>query len=77
MGDRAGRASSARPAGNPSTVMRRPIRQTVCRWKREDVLQQRHALGQITAIGKEARERLGRRDDDQLADMEDACGRTA
>ena len=40
--------------------------------KREDVLQQRHALGQVAAIGEEVRERLGRRDDDKLADMEDA-----
>jgi hypothetical protein len=37
--------------------------------KREDVLQERHPLREVASIGEEARERFGRCEDDQLADM--------
>jgi hypothetical protein len=64
--------SSAVPIAMPSTAMVRSVRQTVCRGRAKDALQQWHVFGQMTAIGKEARERLRRPDDDQLGGVEHA-----
>jgi hypothetical protein len=64
--------SSAVPIAMPSTAMVRSVRQTVCCGRAKDALQQWHVFGQMTAIGKEARERLRRPDDDQLGGVEHA-----
>lgn len=42
-------------------------------WKGKDALQERHAFGQITAIGKEARRRFRRPDPDEFGEVEHAC----
>ncbi len=43
-------------------------------WKREDVLQQRHALRQVAALVEKRGERLRRHDHQQLVDMQRAGG---
>jgi hypothetical protein len=42
-------------------------------WKGKDALEERHAFGQITAIGEEAGERFRRPDHDKVGDVEHAC----